>query len=103
MTPRNIPLDDFPRLDSRDVACALRLLELEIAGTLQLLATDETARRDPALLDDLTCVLTLRKVFQTRLLDLQADGEPSATTMSLGSVPPLARERYPQPVLPALA
>jgi hypothetical protein len=94
MTPRNIPIEQFQDLDCKDLLCALRLIELEIAGTFNLIASDTAAGTDPALLDDLTSVLTLRKVFRLRLEELQ--GEGATTSMKeLGSAPMLTRERYP--------
>jgi hypothetical protein len=102
MSPRNIPIDDFQQLDGQDLRCALRLIELEIAGTLHLLTTDEQARQDAALLDELTCVLTLRKVFRARLVELQGEDAPSALP-SVGAAPMLTRERYPAPKTAALA
>jgi hypothetical protein len=96
MTPRSITIDDFQQLDCKDLLCALRLIELEVAGTLQLLATDELARQDPALLDELTSVLTLRKVFRLRLVELQGEEAVNALPkLGVGSAPMLTRERYP--------
>lgn len=98
MSPRQIPIDTFQQLDCQAIACALRLIELEIAGTLHLVATDEAACQDAALLDELTSVLTLRKVFRLRLAELAGE-EPGP----VDAAPHLVRERYvvftPQPVL----
>jgi hypothetical protein len=98
MSPRQIPIDEFQQLDRQAVACALRLIELEVAGTLHLVATDEAARQDEALLDELTSVLTLRKVFRLRLAELVGE-EPGP----VDAPSHLVRERYvvltPQPVL----
>jgi hypothetical protein len=99
MSPRNIPIDEFQHLDRAAIACALRLIELEVAGTLALLATDEAARLDQVLLDELTSVLTLRKVFRARLAELLAGEEPALAGMGVGLAPPLASERYRQPLL----
>lgn len=94
MTPRSITIDDFNQLDSKDLQCVLRLIDLEVAGTLQLLATDEAARQDNALLDDLTSILTLRKVFRLRLAELQGE-EALGELATVGPAPMLTRERYP--------
>ncbi len=98
MSPRNIPIDEFQHLDRQAIACALRLIELEVAGTLSLLTTDEAARLDQVLLDELTSVLTLRKVFRARLAELLADEEPALASAGVGRAPQLASERYRQPL-----
>ncbi|MGI4866139.1 MAG: hypothetical protein ACRYFZ_19600 [Janthinobacterium lividum] len=100
MSPRNIPIDEFQQLDRQAIACALRLIELEVAGTLDLLATDEAARLDQVLLDELTSVLTLRKVFRARLAELLIEEDATAVgRLGVGHALPLASERYRQPLL----
>jgi len=94
MSPRNIPIDEFQQLDRPAIACALRLIELEVAGTLALLATEEAARLDQVLLDELTSVLTLRKVFRARLAELLTEEEPALAGAGVGRAPALASERY---------
>lgn len=103
MSPRNIPIDEFQQLDRQAVACALRLIELEVSGTLALLATDEAARLDQVLLDELTSVLTLRKIFRARLAELLLEEEPATAGVGVGRAPALASERYRQPHAPAVA
>jgi hypothetical protein len=73
MSPHSITLDDFLQLDHRALARALRLFQQELDGTLHLLATDEAARRDEQVLDDLTALLSLRKVFRARLAELEEE------------------------------
>lgn len=97
MSFRLIPIDQFHDLDRKDIACALRLIEQEIAGTLALLATNEEARLDQELLDEFTSVLTLRKVFRLRLAELEAGEEsdaPALPKLGRGPAPKLTTERY---------
>lgn len=98
MSPRNIPIDEFQQLDRQAIACALRLIELEVTGTLALVATDEAARLDQVLLDELTSVLTLRKVFRARLAELLASEEPALASAGVYRAPALVSERYRQPL-----
>lgn len=76
MSPHSITLDDFLQLDRRAIARALRLFQQELDGTLQLLATDEAARQDEQVLDDLCTLHSLRKVFRTRLAELEEEETP---------------------------
>jgi hypothetical protein len=73
MSPHSITLDDFLNLDRKAIAIALRLFQQELDGTLNLIATDEEARKDEKVLDELTTVLTLRKVFRDRLAELEEE------------------------------
>jgi hypothetical protein len=98
MSPRNIPIDEFQQLGRAAIACALRLIELEVAGTLNLLATDIAARLDQVLLDELTSVLTLRKVFRARLAELLLEEEPALAGAGVGRAPALTSERYRYPL-----
>lgn len=71
MSPHSITLDDFLQLDRKAIAVALRLFQQELDGTLHLLATDEAARKDEKVLDDLCTLHSLRKVFRARLAELE--------------------------------
>lgn len=72
MSVHAITIDDFSQLDRAALAYALRLFEQELATTLDQLK-QPAARTNEQLLDELSHLLTLRKVFRVRLDELQAE------------------------------
>jgi hypothetical protein len=88
MSHRLVTLDTFMTLEIKDVATALRLLQQEIAGTFELIRTNPEAAQDQVVLDELTSLLTLRKVFKGRLAELEEEEGQEA--------PVLASERFLQ-------
>jgi hypothetical protein len=82
MSHRFVTLDTFMTLDLKAIAIALRLLQQEIAGTFELLRTNPEAEQDQVVLDELTSLLTLRKVFKGRLAELEEEEGQAAPVMA---------------------
>ena len=76
MSLHTFTLDQLMQLDKSTLEYALRVFQKELDGTLDLLAETPQARADEVLLQDLSSLLTLRKVFALRLAEL-ADEQPA--------------------------
>jgi hypothetical protein len=62
-----IPIDQLMQLDVPTLTYALFIFQRELDGTLKCLTETPESRTDEKLLDDLSHLLTLRKVFQGRV------------------------------------
>lgn len=92
MLYRTLTIDQLMQLNRPQLELVLRLVQQELDGTIALLTQEEGARKDEATLEDLSNLLTLRKVFRLRLQDLlDAQGEPAAPPVPL---PALASAQY---------
>lgn len=74
-----ITIDQLMQLDVPTLTYALFIFERELDETIKCLKETPEARTDEKLLDDLSSLLTLRKVFQLRVEELKADAEKEAT------------------------
>lgn len=70
MSIYTITIDDVMKLDKKTLAYALRIFQQELDGMLALLRESPEAATDEQVLDDLSSVLTLRKVYTLRLEEL---------------------------------
>ena len=68
-----ITIDQLMQLDIPTLTYALGLFQKELDGTVDFMHKTLEARVDQKVLDDLQHLLTLRKVFQIRLDELQAE------------------------------
>ena len=80
MSVHTFTLDQLMQLDKPTLEYALRVFQKELDGTLDLLAETPQARADEVLLQDLSSLLTLRKVVALRLAEF-ADEQPAQTVL----------------------
>jgi hypothetical protein len=78
-----IPIDQLMQLDVPTLTYALFIFQRELDGTLKCLTETPESRTDEKLLDDLSHLLTLRKVFQGRVDELKAEAEEAAAKAEL--------------------
>ena len=76
-----ISIDTLMQLDIPTLTYALGLFQKELDGTIDYMHKSLEARTDQKLLDDLQHLLTLRKVFQIRLEELQAEAAAQAAQL----------------------
>jgi hypothetical protein len=85
-----IPIDQLMQLDVPTLTYALFLFEKEIDGTITCLKETPEARTDEKLLDDLSHLLTLRKVFRLRVEELKTEAEAKKEETAKEGVAPVA-------------
>ena len=73
MLYRTLTIDQLMQLNRRQLELALRIFQQELDGTIALLSQEEAAKQDEATLDDLSNLLTLRKVFRLRLQEMTVE------------------------------
>ena len=69
-------IEELMQLNRPQLQTALRLFQQELDGTISVLKQNESARHDDTVLEELSNLLTLRKVVKGRLQELEdlADG-----------------------------
>jgi hypothetical protein len=70
-----LTIDQLMQLDVPTLTYALFLFQRELDETIKCLQQTPEARTDEKLLDDLSHLLTLRKVFRLRVEELQAEAK----------------------------
>jgi hypothetical protein len=73
-----ITIDQLMQLDVPTLTYALFIFQRELDGTIKCLNETPESRTDEKLLDDLSHLLTLRKVFRLRVEELKAEAEEAA-------------------------
>jgi hypothetical protein len=73
-----ISIDQLMQLDVPTLTYALFIFQRELDGTIKCLNETPESRTDEKLLDDLSHLLTLRKVFRLRVEELKAEAEEAA-------------------------
>jgi hypothetical protein len=73
-----ISIDQLMQLDVPTLTYALFVFQRELDGTIKCLNETPESRTDEKLLDDLSHLLTLRKVFRLRVEELKAEAEEAA-------------------------
>lgn len=81
MLYRTLTLNQLMQLGPAQLKTALRLFDQELQGTITFLTEQPAARTDEPTLEELSNLLTLRKVFQTRLLELDTEGDELAAPL----------------------
>lgn len=79
MSLHTFTIDSLMQLNQNQLQYALRVFDEELAGTLALLASNPDTHRDEVVLDDLSNLLTLRKVFRQRIEELATEQGSEAT------------------------
>ncbi len=88
MSLHTLTIDQLMQLDQKTLTYALRIFQHELDGTLALLAETPESRTDAQVLDDLSNLLTLRKVFTLRLAELAELAGESASQPALAFAQP---------------
>ena len=98
---RTITIDQLMQLNRSQLELALRIFQKEIDGSIAYLSQDNVARSNDAALDELSNLLTLRKVFVGRLQDMAdwdqrstPEEQPSQPLLLLSGGSFLASEQY---------
>jgi hypothetical protein len=77
-----ITIDTLMQLDIPTLTYALGLFNKELDGTIAFLNESREAKDDQVLLDDLQNLITLRKVFKNRLVELEAEAQEENQSVS---------------------
>lgn len=80
-----ITIDQLMQFDQPTLEYDLRLFQKGLDGTIAFMSTEDGARKDENTLDDLSHLLTLRKVFTVRLAELQADAAKQKSELAIAA------------------